>query len=165
MTYRLILVTAITLILPACTTLGTKPADCFRFGAETPFEELQKSACSGAEWAEFELAEAYEYGDGVEQDLKRAVQWYKQAAQTESGETYIYMPPVGGSKYGTVMPITSGTPSLGHAGAQYRLGLMYLDGHGVRQSKKKGRRLLKQAAHNGSAEAAQKLESLGESQP
>jgi len=46
--------------------------------------------------------------------------------------------------------------------AQYRLGLMYLEGKGVPANKEEALRLLRFAAKNGYEDAAEKLEELGE---
>lgn len=45
---------------------------------------LKKSAIRGDAVAQFQLAECYKNGEGVEEDLDLAVKWYDKAAKMET---------------------------------------------------------------------------------
>ena len=65
----------------------------------------------------------YSNGQGVEQDYKKAVEWYRKAAEQ------------------------------GHADAQNNLGFMYYTGQGVEQDYKKAVEWYRKAAEQGHADA------------
>lgn len=121
---------------------------------------LASSACGGDEFAQYEIGLIYESGTGAPGDLKQAAKWYKRAAARKSGTAPIFLAPVGNQRTGWVMPIESGPASRGDADAQYRLGLLYLEGRGVEQSRKRAKKWLKRAAKQGHQEAAWLLERL-----
>lgn len=60
--------------------------------------------------------EAYETGD-----IKTAKKWLKRAARPESKTIPVYMPPVGGQKYGTIMYFDKPSPQPGHSDARILL--------------------------------------------
>ncbi|TWT34849.1 tetratricopeptide repeat protein [Blastopirellula retiformator] len=68
------------------------------------FEAMKAAAENGNPQAQAALGYAYDVGEGVEQNLATAIQWYRQAADQ------------------------------GHADAQFNLAEMYRDGAGVAQS-------------------------------
>lgn len=70
------------------------------------FQERVKTAERGDRQAQYELALAYETGDGVESDLEKAAKMYLRAAKK------------------------------GHADAQANLGAMYQEGRGVKADTK-----------------------------
>lgn len=93
-------------------------------GANNP---LKKAAERGDAVAQFELGVAYDEGNGVPQDYKAAVSWYRKAAEQ------------------------------GNAKAQFNLGLMYCAGQGVLEDCKEGAAWLRKAANQGDANAQFKL--------
>ncbi len=72
---------------------------------------------------QFNLGSAYFSGDGVEQDLPKAIEYFRKAAE------------------------------LGHGHAQFNLGLCYMNGSGVEQSDQEAALWLKKAADQGIKEA------------
>lgn len=139
-----------------CTRLAP---DCARSGLSS-FTVLECRASTGDKLAAFELGQRYELGDGVKRDPRRAAKLYKQAATFTSGTTYVYSPPVGKGGRGTVIPVRTGPDRPGLAEAKYRLGVMYLEGRGVRFDFPRGRKLIEEAAAQGSAAAIAKLKAL-----
>jgi hypothetical protein len=94
----------------------------FAPGAADPeLQRLARSAASGNKSALLELGIRYEEGRGVPIDLPRATRLYGQAAATSGGTMWIYSPPVGGAKYGTVIPISGSPVIAGLAEARDRL--------------------------------------------
>ncbi|MCG8504605.1 MAG: sel1 repeat family protein [Sphingomonadales bacterium] len=134
------------LALSACTTGLSNQAACLGHGDKGALAELKTQACGGSKLAQYELARAHETGDGIAADPARAVAWYRAAAETVGGTTYVYSPPVGSETYGRVIPVTTGPARPGLAAAQYALGRLYLEGRGVKRSDRKARKWLERAA-------------------
>ncbi|SDD89732.1 tetratricopeptide repeat protein [Kordiimonas lacus] len=109
---------------------------------------LMRDSCQGNRGASMQLGLWFE----GEEDYERAARYYRAAATPDIGQTYIYVPPAG-DVGGYVMPIDTGPHTPGNAEAQYRLGLMYRDGRGVKQSASKARSYFRQAAEQGHADA------------
>jgi TPR repeat protein len=82
---------------------------------------------AGDPWAQNELGEMYEIGVGVPEDDRKAVEWYKKAAEQ------------------------------GYADGQYNLGRMYEIGRGIPKNLKKAVELYKKAAEQGNADAQNDL--------
>ena len=76
---------------------------CGKKPAEGSFAETKAKAEAGDAEAQIDLGVMYEYGEGVEQDFKEAVKWYRKAAEQ------------------------------GDVNAQYNLGSRYYIGEGVPQ--------------------------------
>jgi hypothetical protein len=91
------------------------------------FEDTLKMAEQGNAVAQCNLGIIYFNGQGVTQDYKQAVYWYKKAAEQ------------------------------GDAAAQYNLGVMYANGEGVPQDYKQAVYWYKQAAEQGHADAQYNL--------
>lgn len=106
--------------------------------------------------AQLALGKRYESGSGVAVDLKRAAELYRSSAVSSDGRFTTYSPPatLGGSGQVTAF---QGQPRSGLPEAGYRLGLMYLDGRGVRADTARGWRLIEDAAAAGWSPAALKL--------
>jgi TPR repeat protein len=81
--------------------------------------------------SQYYLGFMYENAEGVTQDYKLAVKWYRKAAKQ------------------------------GHTGGQLYLGLMYGKGLGVTQDEKKAVKWLRKAAKQGHAAAQSALDGLG----
>ena len=85
--------------------------------AQSPeFKAIQERAGNGAAWAQFDLGQRYEFGDGVKADSKKAVKWYRKSAEQ------------------------------GLAQAQYNLARMYQAGDGVQPDCKEAANWLRKAA-------------------
>jgi Sel1 repeat len=94
-------------------------------------EPLVAQAKKGKKDAQFHLAFLYYYGQGgLKHDMKEAVGWYKKAA------------------------------AQGHARAQFILGALYLDGHGVKKDFGAALRLINEAATSGDQRAKDWLADL-----
>ncbi len=135
------------------------PRDCFAGAPE--IQALECQASRGDKAAQLAFAERLEAGDGVAADPARAARLYRQAAASTSGSRFIYVPGVD-KKPGYVLPVRSGPDRPGLVEAQYRLGLMYLEGRGVGADRNRGLSLIRRAAKAGSAQAKAELEAMGE---
>ena len=87
--------------------------------ADLRFNELKLAAAEGDADTQYELAELYAEGDGVEHNWVEAVKWYRKAAEQ------------------------------GHDGAQFKVGLSYQNGKGVPQSDTEAYVWLNISAENG----------------
>jgi TPR repeat protein len=124
-------------------------------------EVLECQASLGDKLAQLHLGERLEMGVGVAPDPARAARLYRAASSFTSGMNYIYLAGVNG-KPGTVLPLRTGADKPGLTEAQYRLGLMYLDGRGVRQDRRRAKELIGKAADAGYGPAKDTLASLSE---
>ena len=127
--------------------------------------ELAELACSGNKIAQFTLGYVYETGEGTVADPKKAVKWYQRASRPTRGMSYVDVAPVGQQAHGRVMPLQTGPEIPGITEAEYRLGLMYLEGRGVEQSRDKAARWFRRAAQKGHDQAAAALEGLASKTP
>ncbi len=91
-----------------------------------------KSAIQGNAKAQFNLANKYYEGKGVEQNYKEAFKWYKKAAEQ------------------------------GHSQSQFNLGCMYGRGEGVKKDYAEANKWIYKAALQGNIEAQNWLQELGE---
>ena len=95
--------------------------------SQEDLEQLMRDAELGDADAQHNLAYCYEYGDGVVQDIDKAIYWYKKAAEQE------FVP------------------------AQVSLGNIYYYGEGVEQDDEKAMHWFTQAAELGDERAQCKL--------
>lgn len=108
---------------------------------------LRKAAEQGHQEAQAELGHSYEFGVGVEIDLKEAEKWYHMSQEeapvankkTKSTPSALYKK---GREYYKTQDYTNAflcfeqAAEQGHADAQYFLALCYQDGTGVEKNKK-----------------------------
>lgn len=88
--------------------------------APAPVAATARAAAGGDRTAQYELALRYETGNGVPRDLPRAKRLYRLAGSDSGGTMFVYSPPVGKQKTGTMIPIA--TPKVyGVAAARARL--------------------------------------------
>ncbi|NNL87139.1 MAG: sel1 repeat family protein [Myxococcales bacterium] len=90
-------------------------------------EQTERAAQEGNAQAQFNLASMYLYGDGVEQNAERAVEWFLKAALQ------------------------------GHVEAQYNLGKAFSEGIGTGADREAAEKWYRLAAEQGSAEAQFRL--------
>lgn len=112
--------------------------------------DLQYATClaeAGSKYGQYALGTKYLFGQDVDQDYARAFKLFKKASKTEVHNTAIYVPGFG-SVPASVQIINLAPPTPGITSAQFYIGLMYLEGLGVEQSDRKGRKWLKVAAKN-----------------
>lgn len=138
---------------------GTDVSDHMRM----PVALIRCRAKHGVIAAQLALARAYEAGRGVPRDPRRAAKWYRRAAQPTI-ETNFTAPQAGpNAPYGHTIPHPPATQlGPGNAEAQYRLGLLYLDGHGLARDRARARKWLERAARQGHVGARAKLAELTE---
>ncbi|PHZ86702.1 sel1 repeat family protein [Paremcibacter congregatus] len=116
------LVGLLVLTLPGCSMFVR---DCATLAAD-PVAYRACQAGQGDAQAQYEMGRAAFDA----QDYATARRWLKLAATPHSGRTPIYMPPVGGQTYGTVMMMDTGSASAGHRRAQLLLAEIYAAGLG-----------------------------------
>lgn len=90
---------------------------------------FSKAANLGNAQAQLELAELYEAGDGVPQDIDIAIKWYEKAAAQDHDEAQLalalhYLEDLDETKEALILLEKSA--NQGNARAQYQLGLLYL---------------------------------------
>lgn len=94
----------------------------FAPGAAPPaLQGFAEQAQSGDKAAQLALGIAYEEGQGVAVDLKRARTLYRLAAANSGGTIYVYQPPVRKGGRGGVIPVNLGPVVGGLAEARARL--------------------------------------------
>ncbi len=147
-------------LLAGCGLRERRIANCTETIDPAIERQLVEQACSGNKTAEFMLGYLYETGEGVVADPKKAVKWYQRAARPTRGMSHVDVAPVGTQAHGRVMPVQTGPEIPGNPDADYRLGLMYLEGRGVEQSRDKAVRWFRRAAEKGHDQAAAALEEL-----
>ena len=118
----------------------------------------------GSAIAQYNLGFSYSKGqNGVEQDLKRAAEFYQQAAQLGLAEATYNLGTFYDEGKGVERNLTKAVElyqqaaQLGHAGAIYNLGVSYSEGSGVQQDLTKAVELYQQAAQLGHAGAIYNL--------
>lgn len=82
---------------------------------------LARNAQAGNKQAQLDLGIRFEQGLGVERDLSKAKELYRQAASDSGGTIWVYTPPVGNGTNGRVVPVNSGLKQKGIAEASRRL--------------------------------------------
>ena len=121
-------------------------------------ESLLEFAGAGYASAQFNLGDAYNYGQGVPQDYTKAVAWYRQAAEQGLADAQINL--------GVMYQLGHGVPQddaqaaawyrkaaeQGRAVAQWLLGLAYQIGQGVPKDYVESHKWLNLAASRASAE-------------
>tara|TARA_R110002096_G_scaffold436096_2_gene667468 strand:- start:48312 stop:48833 length:522 start_codon:yes stop_codon:yes gene_type:complete len=122
----------------------------------TPVQLFKFNRCRAGfedEEAQYRLALNYEEGVGTEQNYKWAVKWYKEAGRHKSGLQW---------RHGSEIATKVGPENPGHPIAQYRLGMMYLEGRGRDQSDDFARLWIGRAAEQGYRSAVTEYKMLKE---
>ncbi|HXA46129.1 MAG TPA: tetratricopeptide repeat protein [Burkholderiaceae bacterium] len=127
------------------------------------YKDLSANAETGNPDAQQLLGHMYYMGVGVSQDLARALEWHRKAAnqgQIESqyvlGTMYFSGKGVA-QDYREAMRWLQKAGSHGHIDAQYMLGAMYFTGKGVPQDYQRSIAWFRQSAEKGHAEAQRQL--------
>ncbi len=126
-------------------------------------KELQKKAKRNDAIAQNTLGWCYEHGKGVEQDFKKAVEWYRKSAEQDNAEAQTnlgdcYHDGKGiDPDYETAVKWFKKAAKKGYPRAQYYLGVCYDEGHGVEQNFKTAVKWYEQAAKNGNTDAKYRL--------
>ncbi|MDG1708109.1 MAG: tetratricopeptide repeat protein [Emcibacteraceae bacterium] len=112
-----------------------------------------RSSMLGDNKAEYQLGLAYEMGQlGLKQNDKTALRWYNEASKPYNGTIYIHA---------NNASVSRGVPMPGYAEAQYRLGLMYLEGRGTKKRENFAKMWFRNAAEQGHEPAKVKLNDMG----
>jgi len=82
---------------------------------------LVRRAQTGNKRAQLDLGIRFEEGNGVPQDSGRAIKLYRMASIDSGGRVWVYAPPLGKGRRGTVQPIGKGLQQRGLAEAASRL--------------------------------------------
>lgn len=131
---------------------------------------LTPLANAGNSLAQYRLGMLHYHGQGVPEDEKQAIYWWKKAAAqgyTEAmfqlGSAYLF-----GAQTAKFVPDPDREAALwyfqaasaGHAEAQYHLGLLFLAGKGVVDNRQEAARWFRKAAAQGHPEAKKALASV-----
>ena len=127
-------------------------------------------ANGGNALAQYRLGNLYFHGQGVPEDEKMAVFWWKKAAAQGSSEAMFqiasaFLFGIQAAKSVTDPDREAATwyfqaASAGHAEAQYHLGLLFLAGKGVLESRPEAARWFRKASDQGHLEARRALAGL-----
>ncbi len=124
---------------------------------ETALRELQPLAEEGHAEAQFYLAKMYDGGNGVAQNYKEGVKWYKLSAEQGVVDAQvvlgaIYATGVGASKdYKESVKWYRLAAEQGNADAQNAMGVRYKNGDGVPQNYREAAKWYKLSAEQGDA--------------
>jgi len=127
--------------------------------------ELLLNAQNGSAEAQYQLAQAYETGDGVPKDLAKAIDWYKKAADQGHAEAQFRLAQAyetgegvkQGKNLAEAMKWYQKAADQGYAPAQFRIASAYETGNGVKKDLSEAVKWYKKAADQGNAEAQYKL--------
>ncbi|MBL7817415.1 MAG: SEL1-like repeat protein [Saprospiraceae bacterium] len=122
-------------------------------------KSLLESAEKGDVKAQYDLGKMYHIGDGVFQNYKKTIKWYRKAAeqgdklaQSELGMLYHYGEGIAQDYHEAAKWYKKGAEQ-GNANAQTNLGLLYQQGQGVIQDYNEALKWYHKAAGQGNAEA------------
>ena len=165
MTARILIALLSLSLVAGCGLREKRIANCSNKIDPAIERELAQQACSGNKVAQFMLGYVFETGEGTVADPKKAVKWYQRAARPPRGMSHVDVTPVGVQAFERVAPVQTGPEVLGNPDAEYRLGLMYLEGRGVAASRDQAIRWLRSAAEKGHSHAAAALDALEDGSP
>lgn len=124
---------------------------------------IKKLAELGSANAQLVLGAKYQFGRSVDQNYKKAFEWYKKAADQGNVEAQYLVGLMYDSGYGIDKDYTKSfewfekAANQGHAEAQYLVGFMYYSGSGVEKDYKQAYEWYKKAADQGSEDAEKAL--------
>lgn len=120
---------------------------------------LKRANELGHSEAAYNLAVAYQYGQGTEQDISQAVSLYQRLAQQDHPKAQrnlgiLYSSGTGvPQEYQQAFELFSRSAITGLPGSQYNLGIMYLQGTGTSKNEQQALHWLSQAAEAGHSSA------------
>ena len=130
---------------------------------EAALPHYRVAAEAGYAPAQSNLGTMYEYGEGIEKDLERAVGWHRRAAeqgyapaQYDLGAIYFFGQGVERDRERAIRWLQPAAEQ-GFAAAQWNLGVAYSRGLGVSRDATKGVSWFKKAADQGHADAQYRL--------
>ena len=125
---------------------------------------LRKYANEGIPRAQCGLAQYYQYGFGVKQNLQQAAAWYKKSAEQGYAASQYHLGIKYEEGYGCTVNFQEAAKWYrkasiqGYPDALFRLGLLYIEGNGVVMNKAKGVELIQKASKQGYQDAVNWLE-------
>lgn len=132
--------------------------------APSEIKKIIMMAGEGHAAAQYELGDMFFSGQGVNEDNKEAIKWYRKAAgqghadaQYQLGEIYYYGQGVD-EDYCEALDWYQQAAEQGHAKAQYALGKMYYSGQGVDEDYDEAAKWYRKAAKQGNAIAQNNLD-------
>lgn len=111
-------------VATACATSNYMGVSLAPGAAPAEVQRLAARAQSGDKYAQLELGERFEMGQGVAADRGRAIRLYRMAAGDSGGTKWVYSPPVGSEAHGRVIPVDRRPRATGLAEARRRLALL-----------------------------------------
>lgn len=174
MLHRLLSIMLVTFAFAATPALAEPLADALRAiesgRHKQAVQMLTPLANSGNALAQYRLGMLYYNGQGVGEDEKLAIYWWKKAAAQGNVESMFQLGSafLFGSQTAKFVPDPDReaamwyfqAASAGHAEAQYHLGLLFLAGKGVVESRQEAARWMQKAATQGHAEAKKAVGSI-----
>jgi uncharacterized protein len=157
MGYLRVVVLAVLLMTSFSSVYG---GNCFKDG---DYESCRVKAEQGYSEAQYNLGGSYEYGQGVLQDYKEAVKWYRLAAEQGFAPAQFNLGLMYHHGQGVLqndkeaVKWTRKSAEQGFAPAQYNLGLSYETGQGVLQNDKEAFKWIRESAEQGVAKAQFRL--------
>jgi TPR repeat protein len=148
------------------TASGNDNAD--NAGDNAAFEEVKRKAEAGDAEAQSDLGLMYFLGQGVEQDYKEAVEWWRKAAEQGDAKAQRNLGVMYANGRGVEQDYRQAVEwyrkaaEQGYAGAQCNLGLMYRYGQGVQQDYEEAAKWYGKAAAQGDTEAQYYLRKYAE---
>ncbi|MDD2467412.1 MAG: tetratricopeptide repeat protein [Desulfobulbus sp.] len=127
------------------------------------FADVLDRAEKGDAESQFKVGRKYYFGDGVVQDIKKAVDWHARAAAQGNASAQYVLGLLYSSGEGVphdkekAVELISTAAEQGLAEAQYTLGMMYSTGENVAQDNKKGDEWISKAAAQGNEGAKKKM--------
>ena len=131
-------------MLAGCSTIGGGPGCNPDPDVPPRIASAQKASCSGNRSASLTVGDHYfteAERTGNDKLYKRAARFYERAAETRSGQTFIYVPGAG-KVPGYTMPVTTGPTTFGLPEARAKLAQIYFRGLGVNQNAERACKLL-----------------------
>lgn len=125
--------------------------------------QLMRGAAEGNAYDQLNLGAAYDKGIGVEQDVNKAVHWYRKAAEQGVPEAQFNLAhllveaEISASEAAMWMLKAA---EQGMADAEFLMGIIYAEGLGVEMDREKALLWLNKAIAKGHADAAQFLKNL-----
>ena len=155
------------LFVPVAQVLADAANDAYnRQDYATAYRIWKADAEQGDVIAQYNYGRLFAKGQGVEQNDKQAVYWFRKAAARDHVYAQVYLGWMYRNGRGVeqdfneAVRLYTKTADLGDKVAQYNLGLMYQAGEGVAKDDKKAAELFRKAAEQGDKEATEDLQKL-----
>jgi TPR repeat protein len=158
---RLMTAAAFSALCLCCITPGIAGSN-----ADDPAQATMDAARKGDALAQLKLGEMYDLGEGVTQDLKEAVKWYRLAAEQGNSRAQFSLAEMYKNGDGVQQDMQQAlkwyrkAAGQGNSGAQLLLGVMYESGTGVRTNFAEAAKWYRLSANGGDSRAQLLLANL-----